>query len=109
MKNIAKAERPKSATAILPPRPLRESGKAAQTAFKPARRDGNSFIHMVNHFSGNLGIPKLAAATTFKFGNTETVKRAGDFMVCYLAKLTKPFPPWRRKGCALHWVMDKGW
>src|SRR3981081_1054839 len=62
----AKAERPKSATAILPPRPLRESGKAAQTAFKPARRDVNSFIHMVNHFSGNLGIPKLAAATTFR-------------------------------------------
>src|SRR3979409_836355 len=66
MKNIAKAERPKSATAILPPRPLRESGKAAQPAFNPARRDGNSFIHMVNHFSGNLGIPKLAAATTFR-------------------------------------------
>jgi hypothetical protein len=45
--------------AILPTRPLRESGKAAQTAFKPARRDGNSLIHMVNHFSNRLGIPKI--------------------------------------------------
>src|SRR5450755_3535733 len=46
--------------AILPPRPLRGSGKAAQTAFKPARRDGNSFIHRVNHFSNSLGIPKIS-------------------------------------------------
>jgi hypothetical protein len=44
---------------ILPPRPLRGSGKAAQTAFKPARRDGNSFIYMMNHFSTRLGIPKI--------------------------------------------------
>jgi hypothetical protein len=27
-----------------------------------------------------------------KFGNIETVKRARDLMVCYLATLTKPFP-----------------
>jgi hypothetical protein len=33
-----------------------------------------------------------------KFGNTETVKRAGEFMVCYLAKLTKPFPPVATQG-----------
>src|SRR5450631_4407115 len=46
--------------AILPPRPLRGSGKAAQTAFKPAKRDGNSFIHRVNHFSNSLGIPKIS-------------------------------------------------
>jgi hypothetical protein len=65
MKNIAKAERPKSAIAILPPRPLRGSGKEAQTAFKPDRRDGNSFIHMVNHFSNNLGIPKIGPGHYF--------------------------------------------
>src|SRR4030081_2631313 len=81
MKNIAKAERPKSATAILPPRPLRESGKAAQTAFKPARTDGNSFIHMVNHFSGNLGIPKLAAATTFRTADAPVGSTEGHLFV----------------------------
>jgi hypothetical protein len=60
MKNIAKADRPKSAMAILPPRPFRGSGKAAQMAFKSARRGGKSFIHMVNHFSDDLGIPKIS-------------------------------------------------
>ena len=59
MKNIANADSPKSAIAILPPRPFRESGKAAQTAFRPARKDGKSFIHGVNHFSSDLGIPKI--------------------------------------------------
>ncbi len=60
MKNIAKADRPKSAIAILPPRPFRGSGKAAQTAFKSVRSDGKSFIHIVNHFSNDLGIPKIS-------------------------------------------------
>jgi hypothetical protein len=50
MKNIAKAERPKSAMTKLPLRPCRGSGKAAQTVFNPARRDGNSSIPTVNHF-----------------------------------------------------------
>ena len=59
MKNMAKADSPKSAIAILPPRPLRGSGKAAQTAFKPASRDVKSFIPMVNHFFSGLGIPKI--------------------------------------------------
>jgi hypothetical protein len=44
MKNIANADRPKSAAAMLPPRPLRGSGKVAQTAFKSERRDGKSCI-----------------------------------------------------------------
>ena len=30
------------------------------TAFKSARRDGKSFIHMVNHFSNDLGIPEIS-------------------------------------------------
>src|SRR3990172_10986074 len=58
-KNIAKADRPKSAIAILPPRPFRGSGKAAQTAFKPARTDGKSVIHIVNHALNDLGIPQI--------------------------------------------------
>jgi transposase-like protein len=35
------------------------SGKPAQTARKPAKRDGNRIIHTVNHFSGDLGILKI--------------------------------------------------
>src|SRR5260370_1417460 len=69
MKTIAKADRPKFAMAILPPRPFRGSGKAAQTAFKSARRDGKSFTHMVNHFSNGLGILKLAPAATFRIAD----------------------------------------
>ena len=57
--NMAKADRPKSAMAMLPPRPLRGSGTAAQTAFRPARSDGKSFIPTVNHFFNDLGIPKI--------------------------------------------------
>src|SRR5215471_12404021 len=59
MKNMAKAERPKSAMAMLPPRPFRPSGKVAQTAFRPATREGNSSIPTVNHFSADLGILKI--------------------------------------------------
>src|SRR6266700_6412753 len=66
MKNIAKADRPKSAIAILPPRPFRGSGKVAQTAFKSARRDGKSFIHMANHVFNDLGIPKISPTATFR-------------------------------------------
>ena len=50
MKNIAKADSPKSAMEILPPRPLRGSGKAAHTALRPERSDGKSSIPRVNHF-----------------------------------------------------------
>src|SRR5258708_13050946 len=66
MKNIAKADRPKSAMAILPPRPFRGSGKVAQAAFKPARRDGKSFIPIVNHFSRDSRILKISPAATFR-------------------------------------------
>src|ERR1700704_1500670 len=59
MKNMAKAERPKSAMAILPVRPCRGSGKAAQVAFSPESRDGNSSIPTVNHLLGDLRIPKM--------------------------------------------------
>ena len=43
---------------ILPPRPLRGSGKAAQTARKPDKMDGKSLIPTPNHFSADLGNPK---------------------------------------------------
>ena len=59
MKNMAKADRPKSAIAILPLRPLRESGNAAQTAFRPQRSDPKIFIPSVNYVSADLGIPAL--------------------------------------------------
>src|SRR5271163_288087 len=59
MKNRAKAARPKSVIAILPLRPFRGSGKVAQTARKPARRDGKSSIPTVNHFFADLGIQKI--------------------------------------------------
>src|ERR1700710_3028510 len=56
---MAKAERPKSAMAISPVRPCRGSGKAAQVAFSPESRDGNSSIPTVNHFLGDLRIPQM--------------------------------------------------
>jgi hypothetical protein len=59
MKNMAKAESPKSAIAILPPRPFRRSGKPAQTALKPERRDTKSSIPTLNHFLSDLGILKI--------------------------------------------------
>src|SRR5208283_48244 len=59
MKNMAKADRPKSAMAILPLRPLRGSGNAAQTAFRPERSDAKTSIPSVNHVSADLGIRKI--------------------------------------------------
>jgi hypothetical protein len=49
--NLAKADRLKSAMAILPPRPFRGSGKAGANGFQPAKRDGSSFTLMVNIFA----------------------------------------------------------
>src|SRR3979490_2988365 len=74
MKNIANADRPKSAIAILPPRPFRGSGKAAQTAFKSVRSDGKSFIHIVNHFLMIWESPKSAPTATFRIAGTPFVK-----------------------------------
>ena len=49
MKNMAKADRPKSAVAMLPVRPIRESGNPAHVAFKPETRESISFIPEGNH------------------------------------------------------------
>jgi hypothetical protein len=45
MKNIVKADRPKSAMAILPLRPFPGAGKAAQTAFKSAKGMARASLH----------------------------------------------------------------
>ncbi len=66
MKTMANADNPKSATAILPPRPLRGSGSAAQTAFRPDRSDAKFFIPGVNHVSADLRIRKIHFWPTFK-------------------------------------------
>src|SRR4030088_2724573 len=75
MKNIENADRPKSAIAIFPPRPFRGSGKVAQMAFKPARRDGKSFIPMVDHFFGDSGISK--------FKNSLLLELLDQWRVCF--------------------------
>src|SRR5271170_7329611 len=66
MKNIAKAERPKSAGAMLPPRPLRESGKVVQTTFRPERREGNSCIPTLNQTFADSRILKISKFRTFR-------------------------------------------
>ena len=58
MKNIANADRPKSSTAMLPPRPLRKSGKVPQTDVRPERRDGKSRIPTLNQTFADSQIRK---------------------------------------------------
>src|SRR5271163_3104571 len=66
MKNIAKAERPKSAGAMLPPRPLRGSGKVVQTIFRPERREGKSCIPTMNQSFADSRILKISNFRTFR-------------------------------------------
>src|SRR5271155_3862452 len=66
MKNIAKAERPKSAGAMLSPRPLRGSGKVVQTTFRPERREGNSCIPTLNQTFADSRILKIPKFRTFR-------------------------------------------
>ncbi len=54
MKNMAKADSPKSAMPMLPLRPLRGSGNDAQTAFSPQKSDAKTSIPSVNHVSAGL-------------------------------------------------------
>jgi hypothetical protein len=58
MKNIANADTPKSAIAMLPRRPLRGSGKVAQTDVWPERRDGKSCIPTLNQSFADSRIRK---------------------------------------------------
>src|SRR5271156_6116473 len=66
MKNIAKAERPKSAGAMLPPRPLRGSEKVVQTTFRPERRESNSCIPTPNQTFADSRILKISKFRTFR-------------------------------------------
>jgi hypothetical protein len=66
MKNIEKAETPKSEISILPPRPFRASGKVAQTAFRPARREGKICIPTLNQTFADSRIPQISKFHTFR-------------------------------------------
>src|ERR1700722_18444821 len=66
MKNIANADRPKSAAAMLPPRPLRGSGKVAQTACNSDRREGKSCIPTLNQTFADSRILKISKLRTFR-------------------------------------------
>src|ERR1700675_662466 len=73
MKNIANADRPKSAGAMLPPRPLRGSGKVAQTACNSDRREGKSCIPTLNQTFADSRILKISKFPTFRIAGPERV------------------------------------
>src|SRR6266567_872398 len=58
VKNIENADKPKSAIAMLPPRPCRVSGNVPHTAFSSSSREGSSSILILNHFLLRLRILK---------------------------------------------------
>src|SRR5467141_696687 len=58
VKNIENADKPKSAIAMLPPRPCRVSGNLPHTAFSSSSREGSSSILILNHFLLRLRILK---------------------------------------------------
>src|SRR5277367_4038985 len=66
MKNIANADRPKSAGAMLPPRPLRRSGNVAQTACNSDRREGKSRIPTLNQTFADSRILKISKIPSFR-------------------------------------------
>src|SRR5580704_11361621 len=66
MKNIANADRPKSAGAMLPPRPLRRSGRVAQTACNSDRSEGKSCIPTLNQTFADSRILKISKFPTFR-------------------------------------------
>src|SRR5271170_4360183 len=66
MNNIANADRPKSAAAMLPPRLLRGSGKVAQTACNSDRREGKSCIPTLNQTFADSRILKISKFRTFR-------------------------------------------
>src|SRR5271167_4803677 len=75
MKNIANADRPKSAAAMLPPRPLRRSGKVAQTACNSDRREGKSCIPALNQTFADSRILKISKFRTFRIAVDEHLLR----------------------------------
>src|ERR1700677_4392666 len=91
MKNIANADRPKSVGAMLPPRPLRRSGKVAQTACNSDRREGKSCIPTLNQTFADSRILKISKFPTFRIADVSRVDglvgRAvhglRDFIACF--------------------------
>src|SRR5580704_17984433 len=71
MKNIANADRPKSVAAMLPPRPLRRSGKVAQTACSSYRREGKSCIPTLNQTFADSRILKISKFRTFRIAGRQ--------------------------------------
>src|SRR5271167_2188861 len=69
MKNIANADRPKSATAMLPPRPFRGSEKVAQTACNSDRREGKSCIPTLNQTFADSRILKISKFRTCRIAD----------------------------------------
>src|SRR5258708_30029337 len=69
MKNIANADRPKSAGAMLPPRPLRGSGKVAQAACNSDRREGKSCIPTLNQTFADSRILKISKFHPFRIAD----------------------------------------
>src|ERR1700678_2160240 len=78
MKNIANADRPKSVGAMLPPRPLRRSGKVAQTACNSDRREGKSCIPTLNQTFADSRIPKISKFRTFRIAGGEGKHHVDD-------------------------------
>ncbi|HEX3677058.1 MAG TPA: hypothetical protein VHU79_06685, partial [Sphingomicrobium sp.] len=86
MKNIANADRPKSATAMLPPRPLRGSEKVAQTACNSDKREGKSCIPTLNQTLADSRIPKISIFRTFRIAGGR-LRNAGSESFSYLLAL----------------------
>src|ERR1700761_5097492 len=80
MKNIANADRPKSAAAMLPPRPLRRSGKVAQTACNSDRREGKSCIPTLNQTFADSRILKISKFPTFRIAAEGMESRMARFI-----------------------------
>src|ERR1700691_3554448 len=77
MKIVANADRPKSAAAMLPPRPLRRSGKVAQTACNSDRREGKSCIPTLNQTFADSRILKISKFPTFRIADKPRFTSAG--------------------------------
>src|SRR5271155_4660427 len=84
MKNIATADRPKSATAMLPPRPLRGSEKVAQTACNSDRREGKSCIPTLNQTFADSRILKISKSRTFRIA--VYIYDKGHYHICELTQ-----------------------
>src|ERR1700675_4243392 len=93
MKNIANADRPKSAGAMLPPRPLRGSGKVAQTACNSDRREGKSCIPTLNQTFADSRILKISKFPTFRIAGADVKPGGGRIETCMKTHLSEVSDP----------------